>query len=193
MKRQWLLTAIAVTGLAMASPAALAKKHRTISEEEAAMIANSMIGGRVVDVDYEKRKHGRSYYEVEIRKDGRTYEVYVDAKTGQLLDMGGERDRDRDEIEVYPDYHNGTVMTRMAITVTTAITDMAKVITKMTAMMMTMTESFSRIKNRAPARFFNVFLIKHARPQIRNRVVKCGTRRWPTSSSKEKHLHPVNF
>ena len=34
-------------------------------------------------------------------------EVYVDAKTGQLLDMGGERDRDRDEIEVYPDYHNG--------------------------------------------------------------------------------------
>lgn len=109
MKRQWLLTAIAVTGLAMASPAALAKKHRTISEEEAAMIANSMIGGRVVDVDYEKRKHGRSYYEVEIRKDGRTYEVYVDAKTGQLLDMGGERDRDRDrdEIEVYPDYHNG--------------------------------------------------------------------------------------
>jgi len=99
MKRQWLLTAIAVTGLAMASPAALAKKHRTISEEEAAMIANSAIGGRVVDVDYEKRKHGRSYYEVEIRKDGRTYEVYVDAKTGQLLDMGGERDRDRDEIE----------------------------------------------------------------------------------------------
>ena len=91
----------------MASPAALAKKHRTISEEEAAMIANSAIGGRVVDVDYEKRKHGRSYYEVEIRKDGRTYEVYVDAKTGQLLDMGGERDRDRDEIEVYPDYHNG--------------------------------------------------------------------------------------
>ena len=64
MKRQWLLTAIAVTGLAMASPAALAKKHRTISEEEAAMIANSAIGGRVVDVDYEKRKHGRSYYEV---------------------------------------------------------------------------------------------------------------------------------
>ena len=44
---------------------------------------------------------------MEIRKDGRTYEVYVDAKTGQLLDMGGERDRDRDEIEVYPDYHNG--------------------------------------------------------------------------------------
>ena len=106
MKRQWLLTAIAVTGLAMASPAALAKKHRTISEEEAAMIANSMIGGRVVDVDYEHRKHGRSYYEVEIRKDGRTYEVYVDAKTGQLLDMDGERDRDRDDIEIYPDYND---------------------------------------------------------------------------------------
>ncbi len=106
MKKQWLLTAMAVAGLAMASPAALAKKHRTISEDEAAMIANSMIGGRVVDVDYEHRKHGRSYYEVEIRKDGRTYEVYVDAKTGQLLDMDGERDRDRDDIEIYPDYND---------------------------------------------------------------------------------------
>ena len=94
MKKQWLLTAMAVAGLAMASPAALAKKHRTISEDEAAMIANSMIGGRVVDVDYEHRKHGRSY------------EVYVDAKTGQLLDMDGERDRDRDDIEIYPDYND---------------------------------------------------------------------------------------
>ena len=108
MKRQWLLTAIAVTGLAMASPAALAKKHRTISEEEAAMIANSMIGGRVVDVDYEKRKHGRSYYEVEIRKDGRKYEVYVDAQTGELIDQDRvERDRDDDRIEIYPDYNGG--------------------------------------------------------------------------------------
>ena len=94
-KKQWLLATLIVTALATASPAALAKKKR-ISEAEAAAIANSAIGGRVVDVDYEHRKHGHSYYEVEIHKDGREYTVYVDAKTGRLTDPNGN-------IEVYPD------------------------------------------------------------------------------------------
>ena len=103
MKKQGLLAAVLIAAMLMTSPAVLAKKQRrTISEEEAAMIANSMIQGRVVDVDYEHRKHGRSYYEVEIRKDGHKYEVYVDAKTGELIDQDRvERDRD------YPDYNGG--------------------------------------------------------------------------------------
>ena len=109
MKKQGLLAAVLIAAMLMTSPAALAKKHRrTISEEEAAMIANSMIQGRVVDVDYEHRKHGRSDYEVESRKDGRKYEVYVDAKTGELIDQDRvERDRDDDRIEIYPDYNGG--------------------------------------------------------------------------------------
>jgi len=100
-KKQWLLAAFATTALAMTSPAALAKKHR-ISAEEAALIANSVVQGRVVDVDYERRD-GRGYYEVEIRKGGRDYEVYVDAKTGQIIDR-----YNNDDIEVYPD-DNGDV------------------------------------------------------------------------------------
>jgi peptidase propeptide and YPEB domain protein len=106
MKKQGLLAAMLIAGMLIASPAALAKKRqRTISEDEAARIANSAIQGRVVDVDFEYRKRGRSYYEVEIRKDGETYEVYVDAQNGQLLDMDGDRrrPRERDSIEVYPD------------------------------------------------------------------------------------------
>ena len=111
MKKQGLLAAVLIAAMLITSPAALAKKQRrTISEDEAAMIANSMIQGQVVDVDFEKRKHGRSYYEVEIRKDGRTYEVYVDAQTGELIDRSSQktRKRDRDQIEVYPDYPDGS-------------------------------------------------------------------------------------
>ena len=101
LKKQWLLAALATMALAMSSPAALAKKHR-ISAEEAAFIANSVVQGRVVDVDYERRD-GRGYYEVEIRKGGRNYEVYVDAKTGRIIDR-----YNNDDIEVYPD-DNGDV------------------------------------------------------------------------------------
>lgn len=100
LKKQWLLAMLVSTALAATSPAALARKHR-ISAEEAASIANSVVQGRVVDVDFERRKNGRDYYEVEIRKDGRDYEVHVDAKTGRII--GGQND-----VEVYPD-NNGDV------------------------------------------------------------------------------------
>lgn len=102
-KKQWLLTALVATALATAAPAALAKRVR-ISESEAIEIANSTIGGRVVDVDFEHRKHGRDYYEVEIRKDGHEYIVYVDAQTGRVIDgNGGVEVYPDDGVEVYPD------------------------------------------------------------------------------------------
>ena len=78
MKKSLMLAALLVLSF---SPAALAK----IGAKAAARAAQAAVGGRVVDVDYEHRKHGRSYYKVEIKKNGREYKVIVDAESGRVL------------------------------------------------------------------------------------------------------------
>ncbi len=93
MKKHWLISSLLALGLAW-SPAADAKGKR-IGEAAAARAARAVVGGRVVDVDYEHRSHGRSYYQVEIKRDGQEYKVIVDAKTGRVLSTRRDDDDDR--------------------------------------------------------------------------------------------------
>lgn len=91
MKLRHLFVAAAVTITAVASPVAFAK----VSAKQAASIAAKKLGGTVTDVDYEHRKLGASYYDVEVRtKNGQKHDVRVNAKTGQIISSRLDRDDD---------------------------------------------------------------------------------------------------
>ncbi|UOP04336.2 PepSY domain-containing protein [Conchiformibius kuhniae] len=58
-----------------------------ITYEKAAQTAVAHVGGGVAtDVDFEHSVRKGTYFEVEVRgKDGREYDVKIDAKTGKVL------------------------------------------------------------------------------------------------------------
>lgn len=86
-KTLMLATLLALSATAVA-------KGKVIGEKAAARAAQAAVGGRVVDVDYERRKQGRSYYQVEIKKNGREYKVIVDANSGRVLRSWLDDDED---------------------------------------------------------------------------------------------------
>lgn len=61
-------------------------RSQFISHERAAEIANEAVGGgRVTDVEFD-RDYSGDHFEVEvIGKDGREYDVIIDAKSGKVL------------------------------------------------------------------------------------------------------------
>ncbi|MDO4222626.1 MAG: PepSY domain-containing protein [Acinetobacter sp.] len=96
MKLSQLFTAAALTTAIIASPAAFANAQ--ISAQQAASIAAKQVGGKVTDVDYERRSVGASYYDVEVRKsNGQKYDVRVNAKTGKVMSSRLDRDDDWDD------------------------------------------------------------------------------------------------
>jgi uncharacterized membrane protein YkoI len=61
-------------------------KSATISESDARATALKAFPGKVIDGELEKGKAGSGlYYSFEIRSNNSTREVWVDAKTGQVL------------------------------------------------------------------------------------------------------------
>ena len=54
-----------------------------ISQAQAKKAALARIGGRVTDIDLD-RDDGRPHYDVEIVKNGREYDVKVDARSGRV-------------------------------------------------------------------------------------------------------------
>ncbi|MGE7169759.1 PepSY domain-containing protein [Bacillus altitudinis] len=60
------------------------KKSSFVSKKQAEKAALKVVKGYVDDVDLERKK-GKWVYEVEIKKGGFEYKVYVDAKTGKAL------------------------------------------------------------------------------------------------------------
>lgn len=67
------------------------KSNRFISYEEAKEIALAERDGYVDDIELE-RDHGSTYYEVEIENGDVDYDVYIDASTGEILAVDGDRD-----------------------------------------------------------------------------------------------------
>ncbi|MDO4879119.1 MAG: PepSY domain-containing protein [Neisseria sp.] len=66
-----------------------AKHGRHISREQAKRAALSRVGGRVKDIDFD-RDDDRPHYDVEITKNGREYDVKVDARTGRVISVRRE-------------------------------------------------------------------------------------------------------
>jgi uncharacterized membrane protein YkoI len=71
-------------------------KQATISMEEARRTALEKVPGTVIESELEK-ENGRLVYEFEIRdKDNKTYDVQVDAKTGEVVSVEEENDDEED-------------------------------------------------------------------------------------------------
>ncbi len=66
-----------------------------ISEEEAKEIAVAETGGKVTEVDTD-RKNGRDAWEIEINKNGNYADVLVDMETGEVLAVEWEDEEDDD-------------------------------------------------------------------------------------------------
>lgn len=99
MKRLILLAALMIplgfsfqTTYANAGQTVEAENNR-ISEKEAEEIALKKVKGEVVKVKLEM-DDGREYYEVIIKGSDANYEVEIDAKTGQVLEVEKEGSRD---------------------------------------------------------------------------------------------------
>ncbi|MFZ7943419.1 MULTISPECIES: PepSY domain-containing protein [Bacillaceae] len=86
-------------GLAKAAP-----KQTHISEKQAKEIALGKVKGEVVMVKLEE-DDGRQYYEVIIKKSGSMYEVEIDAKTGQVIEVEQEGSRNGDDHDDHDDDH----------------------------------------------------------------------------------------
>lgn len=57
---------------------------KTITAQQAATIAANHVGGRAVDVDFERKSHG-NFYDVEVVKNnGQKYDVRINAATGKI-------------------------------------------------------------------------------------------------------------
>jgi uncharacterized membrane protein YkoI len=93
MKRLPILAAMAVS-LALASQAGAASykgeelsKDAKITIEQAQAIASKARKGEITDKELEKEKGGSGLrYSFDIKSDGKTYEVGVDANTGKVLE-----------------------------------------------------------------------------------------------------------
>ncbi len=70
----------------------LAPRAGLLSLQEAVDAAEKAFGGRAVEAELE-REDGRRVYEVKLVRDGERLEVYVDARTGEVI--GPERERRR--------------------------------------------------------------------------------------------------
>ncbi len=111
MKKIGILFSAILTALAVAvTPAAAAGKKggyehrqaRYIGVAKAKQIAVKRIGGgRVGDVDFERGRKGRGYYNIEVKRGGNEYDVLVDARTGRVLSVRSERDRINEPDEPY--------------------------------------------------------------------------------------------
>lgn len=57
---------------------------KAITAQQAATIAANHVGGRAVDVDFERKSHG-NFYDVEVVKNnGQKYDVRINAATGKI-------------------------------------------------------------------------------------------------------------
>jgi len=80
----------------------LFKKNMKISEDEARKVALAIYPGTIVHTEYEIEFNGAAAYEFDIaNKEGATFKVEVDAKTGEITevaiekwDIGRETDED---------------------------------------------------------------------------------------------------
>lgn len=78
---------------------AVHKENLPVTEKQAKEIALTKVKGEVLFVNLEE-DDGRQYYEVIIKSSGGMYEVEIDAKTGQVLEVdqeGLDDDRDGDD------------------------------------------------------------------------------------------------
>ncbi|MBS3139216.1 PepSY domain-containing protein [Candidatus Woesearchaeota archaeon] len=66
-----------------------------ITESEARYIALREVGGRVTDVEVERR-NGQIVYEIEIKKNGEEADVHIDATTGYIVSIEWEDEEDDD-------------------------------------------------------------------------------------------------
>lgn len=57
-----------------------------ISQEEAEKIALQQVDGTIIDSELEQ-EHGRWQYAIDIRKDGKTYDVEIHADTGEVIQV----------------------------------------------------------------------------------------------------------
>ncbi len=72
-------------------------KQAKISPEEARQKALARVPGTVIESELDKEK-GKVVYEFEIRdKDNKTFDVLVDAKTGEIVGVEAEDEEDDDE------------------------------------------------------------------------------------------------
>jgi hypothetical protein len=94
-------------GHAMASQVEAGNTH--ISKKEAEAIALKKVKGQVVSIKLEN-DDGKEHYEVIIKSAGAVYEVEIDAKTGQVLEVekeGSSRDgHDGDDDHEHDDDHD---------------------------------------------------------------------------------------
>lgn len=83
----------------------LLTQNPPISKKQAQEIALTKVKGEVVMVNLED-DDGRQYYEVIIKSSGGIYEVEIDAKTGQVLEVEqeGADDDDRDGDDDHEDH-----------------------------------------------------------------------------------------
>lgn len=74
-------------------------KEAKISLEEARQIALARVPGTVIESELDKEK-GKVVYEFEIKdKDNKTFDVLVDAKTGEIVGVEAEDEDDDDDTE----------------------------------------------------------------------------------------------
>lgn len=74
----------------------LLTQNTPISEKQAKEIALGKVKGEVVMVKLEE-DDGRQYYEVIIKSSGSMYEVEIDSKTGQVLEVEQEGSHEGDD------------------------------------------------------------------------------------------------
>lgn len=90
-------------GNAMAAPLTQ-KENLPVTKKQAKEIALGKVKGEVVMIKLEE-DDGRQYYEVIIKSSDSMYEVEIDAKTGQVLEVEqeGADDDDRDGDDAHDD------------------------------------------------------------------------------------------
>jgi hypothetical protein len=88
----------------------LQPENKRISEKEAGKIALQKVKGEIIRIELEE-DDGKTVYEVKIKSSGTIYEVEIDAKTGQVLEVekegshDGNDDRDGDDNDDGDDDH----------------------------------------------------------------------------------------
>ncbi|MDQ0231411.1 PepSY domain-containing protein [Metabacillus malikii] len=72
------------------------EKKATITVEDAKKAALTEVDGIVEEIELE-RHNGQSYYDVEVDKDNRDYDIKVDAQTAKVIQMDERVDDDHDD------------------------------------------------------------------------------------------------
>ncbi|VEJ20679.1 PepSY domain-containing protein [Neisseria animaloris] len=83
---QKIFSTVTLTAAALLVTADAAPSAKSNTPRQAAAAAKNVVKGHITDINL-TRSYGRSYYEINIASNKRSYEVLVDAQQGRVLSV----------------------------------------------------------------------------------------------------------